>query len=169
VTTEQLSPVHRLREDHDVEGFSCGREELDSWLRSHALDSERRDFARTFVVCRSGRRIVGSYSLTMGAVRMTEAPRKLVRGLPGYPIGMVLLARLAIDRKEQGTGLGAELLADALRRALHAGESAAARLVVVDALDDQAARFYQRFGFISAPEHPLRLFRRIKDIRASLQ
>lgn len=150
-------------------GFSCGREELDSWLYAHALDSERRDIARTFVVCRGNRRVVGYYSLTMGSVRMADAPRKLVRGLPGYPIGMVLLARLAIDRKEQGTGLGAELLAAALRRALHAGESAAARLIVVDALDDQAARFCQRFGFISAPEHPLRLFRRLKDIRASLE
>lgn len=150
-------------------GFSCGREELDSWLYAHALDSERRDIARTFVVCRGNRRVVGYYSLTIGSVRMADAPRKLVRGLPGYPIGMVLLARLAIDRKEQGTGLGAELLADALRRALHAGESAAARLIVVDALDDQAARFYQRFGFIPAPEHPLRLFRRLKDIRASLE
>lgn len=169
MTGEQLTPVHRLREDHDVEGFSCGREELDSWLRAHALDSERRDIARTFVVCRGDRRVVGYYSLTMGSVRMAEAPRKLVRGLPGYPIGMVLLARLAIHRKEQGTGLGAELLADALRRALHAGEHAAARLVVVEALDDQAARFYQRFGFIPAPEHPLRLFRRLKDVRASLE
>lgn len=150
-------------------GFSCGREELDSWLYTHALDSEQRDIARTFVVCRGNRRVVGYYSLTIGSVRMADAPRKLVRGLPGYPIGMVLLARLAIDRKEQGTGLGAELLADALRRALHAGESAAARLIVVDALDDQAARFYQRFGFIPAPEHPLRLFRRLKDIRASLE
>lgn len=150
-------------------GFSCGREELDSWLYAHALDSERRDIARTFVVCRGNRRVVGYYSLTIGSVRMADAPRKLVRGLPGYPIGMVLLARLAIDRKEQGTGLGAELLADALRRALHAGESAAARLIVVDALDDQAARFCQRFGFIPAPEHPLRLFRRLKDIRASLE
>lgn len=166
---DQLSPIHRLREDHDVEGFACGQDELDQWLRSHALDSELRDIARTFVVCRGGRRVVGYYSLAMGSVRMAEAPRKLVRGLPGYPIGMVLLARLAVDQKEQGTGLGAELLTDALLRALQAGESAAARLVVVDALDDRAARFYQRFGFIPAPEHPLRLFRRLKDIRASLE
>ncbi len=169
MSEEQLSAVHRLREDHEVEGFTCGREELDYWLRTHALDAERRDTARTFVICRGGPRVVCYYSLTMGSVRMAEAPRKLVRGLPGYPIGMVLLARLAIDQKEQGTGLGAELLADALRRAVHAGESAAARLVVVDALDDKAAQFYQKFGFLPAPEHPLRLFRRLKDIRASME
>jgi predicted N-acetyltransferase YhbS len=105
----------------------------------------------------------------MGSVRMAEAPRKLIRGLPNYPIGMVLLARLAIDREEQGTGLGAGMLADALARAVHAGESAAARLIVVDATDARVAGFYQRFGLIPAPEHPLRLFQRIKDVRASLE
>lgn len=165
---ETLSPVQLLRPGHDLAGFGCGHAELDHWLRTFALESQQRDVARTFVVCRGEHRVVGFYSLTMGAVRVAEAPKRLVRGLPNYPIGMVLLARLAIDRKEQGIGLGAELLADALLRALHAGESAAARLMVVAALDDRAAGFYQRFGFIPAPEHPHRLFLRIKDVRASL-
>ncbi|MQA87199.1 MAG: GNAT family N-acetyltransferase [Streptosporangiales bacterium] len=167
--SRSLSSVQGLTEEHKVGEFACGRRELDEWLRSYALDSDRRDVARTFVVCRGERRVVGYYSLTMGAVRMTDAPKKLVRGLPNYPIGMVLLARLAVDREEQGTGLGAELLADALVRAVHAGESAAARLVVVDAIDEQAAAFYRRFGFLPAPEQSLRLFRRIKDIRASIE
>ncbi len=79
---------------------------------------------------------------------------------------MVLLARLAVDRRQQGRGLGATLLADSLRKAVAAGEAAAARLVVVDA---NAARFYERYGFIPAPEHPLRLYRRMKDIARSLQ
>jgi predicted N-acetyltransferase YhbS len=164
-----LSPVQRLSGEHEFEDFACGRDELDNWLRMHARDSERRDLARTFVVCRGGPRVVGYYSLTMGSVRRADAPTKLVRGLPGYPVGMVLLARLAVDQKEQGTGLGASLLTDALIRALHAGESVASRLIVVDALDNQAAGFYRRFGFIPAPEHPLRLFLRLKDIRASLK
>ena len=69
---EQLSPVQRLTAEHDLEGFTCGREELDDWLRRHALDSERRDIARTFVVCSGRRRVAGYYSLTMGAVRMAE-------------------------------------------------------------------------------------------------
>jgi len=82
---------------------------------------------------------------------------------------MVLLARLAVDRSEQGKGLGALLLAEALRKAVAAGEAAAARFVVVDAIDDDAVRFYERFGFVAAPGHPLRLYRRMKDIRASLE
>ena len=89
--------------------------------------------------------------------------------MPGYRVGMVLLARLAIDRRHQGRGLGALLLSEALRKALAAGESAAARLVVVDAIDEKAADFYRHHGFITAPEHPLRLYRRIKDVRASLK
>ncbi|ORA78801.1 GNAT family N-acetyltransferase [Mycobacterium malmoense] len=80
---------------------------------------------------------------------------------------MVLLTGLAVDRSEQGKGVGATLLAEALRKAVAAGEVAAARLVVVDAVDEEAAAFYERYGLIRVPEHPLRLYRRIKDVRAS--
>lgn len=81
---------------------------------------------------------------------------------------MALLARLAVNADCQGEGLGGLLLAEALRKAVAAGEAAAARLVVVDAIAEAAAHFYAHFGFLSVPEHPMRLYRRIKDIRASL-
>ena len=113
-------------------------------------------------------RVVGYFSLTMGSVRRADAPARLGAGPAGLPRWHVLLARLAVDRKGQGKGLGALLLAEALRKAIVAGDAAAARLVVVDAIDDDAARFYERHGFIVAPEHPQRLFRRTKDIRASI-
>ncbi|MBW3546602.1 MAG: GNAT family N-acetyltransferase [Actinobacteria bacterium] len=112
--------------------------------------------------------VVGYFSLTMGSVRRADAPAKLVRGLPAYPVGMVLLARLAVAGQAQGKGMGALLLAEALRKAVAAGEAVAARLVVLDAVDDDAARFYERHGFVPAPGHRLRLYRRMKDIRASL-
>lgn len=160
--------VQRLRRDHDVTGFDSGTDELDDWLHQHALAAQEMDTARTFLLIR-GRQVVGYFSLTMGSVLREEAPAGLVRGMPGYPVGMVLLARLAVDRRHQGQGLGALLLTEALRKALTAGESAAARLVVVDAIDEQAADFYRHHGFLPAPEHPLRLYRRIKDIRASLE
>lgn len=160
--------LQRLSRDHDVTGFQSRAEELDDWLHQHALAAQEMDTARTFLLIQ-GRRVVGYFSLTMGSVLREEAPARLVRGMPGYPVGMVLLARLAVDRRHQGQGLGALLLTEALRKALTAGESAAARLVVVDAIDEPAAAFYQHHGFITAPEHPLRLYRRIKDIRASLE
>ena len=160
--------IERLSRDHDVTGFKSGSEELDRWLAQHALAAQEMDTARTFLLIR-GRRVVGYFSLTMGSVLREKAPARLVRGVPGYPVGMVLLARLAVDRRHQGLGLGALLLTEALHKALAGGESAATRIVVVDAIDEKAAGFYQYHGFINAPEHPLRLYRRIKDIRASLE
>jgi GNAT superfamily N-acetyltransferase len=164
--------LERLGARHDFSGFASGKEELDSWLRRHALAAQQMDSARTFLLTRgaddAGNRVAGYFSLTMSSVLRAEAPPKLVRGLPAYPVGMVLLTRLAVDRSEQGKGLGALLLSEALRKAVAAGEAAAARLVVVDAIDDEAAKFYAHHGFIPTPGHPLRLYRRMKDIRASL-
>jgi len=159
--------LERLDAHHDVSTFDSGNELLDEWLRRHALPAQRMDSARTFVGTRRGR-VVGYFSLTMGSVLRTEAPTKLVRGMPAYPVAVVLLARLAVDQSAQGRGFGAILLAEALRKAVAAGEVAAARLIVVDAIDDEAAAFYERYGFLRAPEYPLRLYRRMKDVRASL-
>lgn len=159
--------LERLREDHDIATFRSGQDALDTWLRNHAWAAQRMDSARTFVLTQD-KHVVGYFSLTMGSVLRADAPRRLVRGLPAYPVGVALLARLAVDADRQGEGLGALLLAEALRKAVTAGEAAAARLVVVDAVDEAAARFYAHHGFLSVPEHPLRLYRRIKDIRASL-
>lgn len=165
--------LERLGAHHDVSAFTSGKEELDSWLHRHALSAQQMDSARTFLLVRGGEgatnTVAGYFSLTMGSVLRAEAPPKLVRGLPAYPVGMVLLARLAVDGSEQGHGFGALLLSEALRKAVAAGEVAAARLVVVDAIDDGAAKFYAHHGFIPAAGHPLRLYRRMKDIRASLR
>lgn len=159
--------LERLGADHGVSTFRSGQESLDGWLRNHALASQRMDSARTFVLIQQGD-VVGYFSLTMGSVLRSDAPRQLVRGMPAYPVGVALLARLAVDAGHQGEGLGGLLLAEALRKAVAAGDAAAARLVIVDAIDDAAARFYAHHGFLAIPEHPMRLYRRIKDIQASL-
>jgi len=166
MTSSELR-LERLETHHPLGSFDSGHANLDGWLRRHGLAAQQMDSARTFLLTDAGR-IIGYFSLSMGSVRRQDAPRRLVRGMPGYPVGMVLLARLAVDRSEQGKGRGALLLAEALRKAVAAGEVVAARLAVVDAIDDQAASFYRRHGFIPAPEHPLRLYRRMSDIRASL-
>lgn len=158
--------LERLTSHHDVGEFRSGRQSLDRWLQVHALNSQQMDVARSFVLV-EGQGVLGYFSLTMGSVQRADAPPALVRGMPGYPVSMVLLARLAVDIHRQEQGLGALLLAEALRKAVTAGEAVAARLIVVDAIDDDAARFYARHGFITVPEHPLRLYRRMKDVRAS--
>lgn len=159
--------LQRLDANHHVSAFESGSEQLDDWLRRRAVAAQQMDSARTFVLVRRDR-VVGYFSLTMGSVLRADAPAKLVRGLPAYPIGMVLLARLAVDASEQGKGMGALLLTEALRKAIAAGDAAAARFVVVDAVDDAAVAFYKRYGFAPAPEHDRRLYGRMKDIRSSL-
>jgi len=159
--------LERLDLHHALGGFSSGYESLDRWLHIHAIASQQMDVARTFVLV-DGERVIGYFSLTMGSVQRAEAPPTFVRGMPGCPVGMVLLARFAVDTRDQGHGLGALLLSEALRKAVAAGETAAARLVVVDAVDQVAARFYVRHGFVVVPDHPLRLYRLMKEIRASL-
>lgn len=100
----------------------------------------------------------------MGSVEKVAAPPRLVRGLPGPPVPMVLLARLAIDRSMQGQGLGVSLLFEALHRAALAAEHAAARLIAVDAIDDDARRFYERWGFTSLEDDAGgRLYVRTRD------
>lgn len=159
--------LERLGPQHDVTTFTSGQDELDRWIRRHGLAAQDMDSARTFVLVGEDG-VIGYFSLTMGSVRRADAPARLVRAMPAYPVGMVLLARLAVNRPDQSKGHGALLLAEALRKAVAAGEAAAARLVVVDAIDEQAAAFYARHGFVTTPEHPMRLYRRMRDIRASL-
>ena len=162
--------VERLGEEHDLAGFSCGSKSLDDWLRIHALENQRRNLSRTFVLVDDGGVVVGYYALSMGGVAKDDLPRNLGRGLPGYQIGMVLLARLAIDARRQGEGLGRDLLVDAIVHAAAAGQHAAARFIAVDPIDETARRFYGRFGFrnIDGDQHG-RMYMRIDEALESFQ
>lgn len=154
--------------DHDLSEFNCGNEELNAWLLRHAPASHNADLARTYLAL-AGPTIAGYVSLTSGSVRPEDAPKRLARGMPRYPIGTILIARLAVDIAYQGRYLGSRLSAEALRRAVAASDAAAARVVVLDAIDDEAVGFYRRWGFIDAPDNPRRLYRKMSDVRASLQ
>jgi len=162
--------VERLGEEHDLGGFSCGNKSLDDWLRIHALENQRRNLSRTFVLIDDGGAVVGYYELSMGGVAKDDLPCNLGRGLPGYQIGMVLLARLAIDTSHQGEGLGRDLLVDAIVHAAAAGQHAAARFIAVDPIDETARRFYSRFGFndIDGDQHD-RMYMRIDDALESFR
>jgi GNAT superfamily N-acetyltransferase len=96
-------------------------------------------------------RAVGYYSLVPGSVAKREAPERIAKGLGNYLIGVVLLARLAIDRTEMGAGLGKALLKDGLLRAAQAAATISARAVLVHAIDAHAKSFYQHFGFEESP------------------
>lgn len=161
--------IERLGPQHDLTKFSCGVKELDDWLRKHASENQRRDLSRTFVLLDDADQVIGYYSLAMGGVRAAKLPVQFGRGLPGYEIGMVLLARLAIDHGRQGEGLGRDLLVDAVIHAVAAGTHAAARFLAVDPIDDAARSFYRAFGFQDVPgDVGGRMYLRLIDAIAAL-
>ena len=149
---------------HDVDRFDSGVPVLDEWLRNTAAVAAAAGTAATWVLCRhSG--VVGYYALAMGSVERVASPSRLGRGQPD-PVPVLLLARLALDRTEQGSGLGGDLLRDALIRSVAGARHYGARAIVVDAIDDPAVAFYAHHGFL--PLEARRLYRRIADIERSL-
>lgn len=164
----ELSPIEPLTSSHDRSSFECEEEALTNWLRTVAGQAQKADTARTFVVHREDR-VVGYYSLAMSSVSREVPPAEWTKRFPLYPVGAVLLARLAVDKSEIGNGLGAALLMDALYRGLGAAEAVAAPFFMVDAISDRAAGFYRHFGFKPAPENPLKLFLRVADIRLTAE
>jgi predicted N-acetyltransferase YhbS len=162
--------VEPLGSRHRVDRFECGREQLDRWLRAYAGQGQRRDTARTFVVCRQGGTdVVGYYTLVASQVEQTEATDDVQSGTSKhFPIPACLIARLAVDHSEQGAGLGRSLLLDALRRSERASRSVAMRAVLAHALDENAAAFYARFGFKPASADPLTLMVPVEAVRRTL-
>ena len=163
-----LSPVEKLSERHAVSRFDCGTHTLSVWLQRFALLNQRKDSAQTFVVHRRNR-VVGYYSLTAGSVRPEEATARTAKGLARHPIGVILLARLAVDKSDQGPGLGKALLKDALLWAAAAADTIGARAVLVHAIDETARRFYEHFEFERSPLNEFDLMLLMKDLRAQLR
>ena len=164
-----LSGVETISESHDVGRFDCGtHESLNDWLKRFALVNQKNESARTYVVHRNGS-VVGYYSISAGSVAQEEAPTRVAKGLARHPIPVILLARLAVDKDEKGTGLGKALLKDALLRIAHAADIVGARAVLVHAIDDQARRFYEHFGFEASPVHEMQLMLLMKDLRRALE
>jgi GNAT superfamily N-acetyltransferase len=164
------TPPHRpvpLAKDHDVTAFDCGAPALNAYLHKYALANHQNRSARTYVSLRD-QRVVGYYTLAAGAVRRAETPERVAKGLADYPVPIILLARLAVDRSEQGKGLGAALLKDALLRAAQAADLVGCRAVLVHAKDQSAQAFYLRFGFEPSPVDELHLYLLMKDLKASL-
>lgn len=165
VAKEPFSAVQKLHASHEV-AFECGKEPLDRFLKRYALANQKAGSAQTYVVCRGERQVVGYYSLAVGAVEHAEAPERVSKGLARHPIPVMLLARLAIDRSEQGKGLGVALLKDALLRTAQAADIAGIRALLVHAKDEQARIWYEGFDFEPSPTDPYHLFLLMKDLRS---
>ncbi|HEX4066173.1 MAG TPA: GNAT family N-acetyltransferase [Acidobacteriaceae bacterium] len=158
----QVEPLSRL---HDLSRFDCGiHPSLNDWLQRFAWPNQQNETSRTYVVHRE-QRVVGYYSIATGSVTRETAPTRIAKGLASHPVPVILLTRLAIDQSEQGQGLGAALLKDALVRIARAADIVGARAVLVHAIDEKAASFYRHFDFEPSPVNDLHLMLLMKDLR----
>lgn len=151
--------IERLEQAHERGQFTCGQGPLDNFLRTLVRQYEKRRLGRTYVLVRPGTKgVLGYYTLAAGAVFFENLPQKTTKKLPRHPVPVILLARLALDQSVQGQGLGGFLLADALRRCLSLAEQLGVHAVELDAIDDRARAFYERYGFTALPDDPLHLY-----------
>ena len=165
---EGLSAVETLNGAHELDEFNCGKAPLNRFLKHYALTNQKAESARTYVVCRGKLRVVGYYSLTVGAVEHIDAPRRVSKGLARHPIPVMLLARLAIDTSEHRQGLGKALLKDALLRTAQAADITGIRALLIHAKDEAARSWYERFDFEASPTDACHLFLLMKDLRAQI-
>ncbi|MGB8398537.1 GNAT family N-acetyltransferase [Bradyrhizobium sp.] len=164
--THALAPPEPLAPDHELKAFESGVVTLDQWLKRRARRNEEEGASRTFVLC-AGRRVVGYYSLAAGSILHGAATGKVRRNMPD-PVPVLLLGRLAVDRSWHGRGLGADLLSNAVLRAISAADAVGVRAILVHAISDQARTFYERYGFRPSPIEPMTLMIAIDEARRML-
>lgn len=160
-----LRAPESLAAQHRLEGFDCGKPALNDWLLRHARQAQGSGSAKTFVVAEDDGRVAGYFSLTVGQVDTLEAPERIRKGMGQYPVPVVILARLAVSREHQGLGIGVGMLQDAIRRTLVIAEQAGVRALLTHPIDEDAARFYTRFGFVVSPLREQQLLLLLKDAR----
>lgn len=153
-----------IGENDDTSEFNSGEPSLDEYLRRRALANHVQGASRCFVTCRDGQ-VVGYYALTSASVQHRDVPGKVRRNMPD-PVPVILLSRLAVHHEEQGTGLGKNLLRDAILRAVAASEIIGVRALLVHALHDDTRAFYTHFDFEPSPTDPLHLLLLMKDARS---
>jgi GNAT superfamily N-acetyltransferase len=159
-----LSGPEPLGTQHRLEGFDCGKPTLNDWLLRHARQAQGSGSAKTFVVSEDYC-VTGYFSMTVGQIDTLDAPERIRKGMGQYPIPVVILARLAVSLQDQGRGIGVGLLQDAIRRTMLIAEQAGIRALLTHPIDQDAARFYTRFGFIGSPLREQQLLLLLKDAR----
>jgi GNAT superfamily N-acetyltransferase len=163
--------IEALAKHHKIDSFQCENQQLDRYLKLTANQDRKRNIAVPYVAINlENTQIIGYYTLSMTSIDLSELPQAIAKKLPKYPlIGVTLIGRLAVAKNYQGLGWGKLLLMDALYKSLLASQQVASFAVVVDAIDESAVKFYQRFDFQSFPEQPFKLFRTIKNIAQTFE
>ncbi len=158
--------IEKLNHTHAVNEFNCGQPDLNRFLIRHALQAQQAGSSQTYLGL-SNKTVIGFYSLVLGEVGHSDAPLRVAKGMPRYPIPLLILARLAVHAEWQKRRVGAGLLLDALGRTLQVADIAGTRALAVHAKDDNAVSFYRHFGFSPSPTDARHLYMLIKDIRAA--
>ena len=159
-----------LNNNHERKQFRCGEPTLDQYIQQFASQDIKRNINRVFVAStvKKPEQIVGFFSLSANSLEPSTLPKKLMRRLPKYPLPVTLLGRLAVRDDFQGKGVGKILLADAMRRVYFASQTIAVYALIVEALNDDAKYYYEKFGFVPLPSKPLYLFLPLQTIKEIL-
>lgn len=168
----RYGPIEPITPEHETDTFDCGSDEQTTWLRRHAVQANRSDSAKVYVVCRRGSRtVVGYYALAAGSIALDDVPPRISKGIGRYPIPVVILTRLGVDRVEQEQGLGSSLVRDAFLQVASFAERVGVRAMLIHAETDEAAAFYERIdkGFERSPADPLHLVLLLKDLRLAIR
>ncbi len=165
MTSPNYEPVRKLATTDAIELFDCGQVALNQFLQRFALTSQRANSAQTYVCCHAGA-VAGFYSLAVGSVEPGAASARVVKGLARHPVPVMILARLAVDSRHQGAGLGKALLKDALKRTAQAADIVGIRALLVHAKDESARNWYLQWEFEPSATDPLHLFLLLNDLKA---
>jgi len=159
-----LSTVELLDDTNGLDAFDCGKPVLNAWLTGFARTNQARGFTRVLVVHDDGA-VVGYYGLAPSVIQPNSAPRAIRTGRPPDPVPCLLIGQLAVDRRYAGQGIGSGLVKDALQRCIAGADIVGGRAIVVRAIDADAERYWQSWGFIAARDNPSVLMRSIQDVR----
>ena len=154
-----------LSRDHDVSSFDCGVESLNHWFSHHALQAHHAGSAKTFVVLTETGILAGYFSLTVGQIDVMEAPARIAKGMGQFPIPVILLARLAVDKRWQRKGVGGSMLREAVLKTLVLSENVGIRAILVHPLNNSAKEFYRKYGLIISPVREQQLLLLLKDAK----
>lgn len=163
-----MPKIEPLSGNHDRGGFDCGVPELNAFLKATARQHGDKGISRTFVLTAGDAKILGYFTLTLCEIRAARLPAAYARKYPSHGLPAVRLGRLAVSRRHQGKRYGELLLVEAIHRTLLIADQAGLVGLFVDAKDEKARTFYERYGFVPLPGHELQLFLPLATLRAAL-
>ena len=154
---------------HDRESFDCGKSQLNDYLKKIAGQDAKKGYSKTFVVTSGveNKEIIGYYCTSASSIEFENIPQNFSKRLPKYPAPSMLIGRLAVDKRMQGQRLGERLLMHALSRAVRVASEIAIFAVRVDALDEEAKKFYLHYEFVPLEGKEFSLLLPMKTIMKS--